>query len=186
MNIICDTAIIVNFLKINRIDLLDRSSHTFLVSDHVQQEIALDYPAQLKRFQKALKKSIIQKIPGEDSEEFDLFAALFKTGQLSVCESATLAAAAYRGYSLATDDSQVIDQAELLMAPNRILRTQNIVVALINENLLTDESADQLLDAWATNLRFKHPTFETLFPEDSLLQETSLQWGIFPLILKSG
>lgn len=186
MNIICDTAIIVNFLKINRIDLLSRSSHTFLVSEHVHREIRIDYPAQLKRFQKALKKSAIRKIHVEDSEEFDLFVALIETGKLSVCECATLAAAAYRGYSLAMDDGQATLQAELLMEPNRILRTENIVAALINENLLTDASGDQLLEAWATNLSFKHPTFETLFPEDNLLQETSNQWGIFPLILKSG
>jgi predicted nucleic acid-binding protein len=187
VNVICDTAIIANFLKINRIDLLARSSHTFLVCDLVQQEIAVEYPGQLKCFQKALKKSAIQKVAALDSQELDLFSELIKEGQLSPCECATLAIAAYRGYFLASDDSQATLQAELLMAPNRILRTQNIVVAMIKENLLSEDSADQLLLSWAAYLRFKlNPSTIEMFPEDNLLQETSLQWGIFPLVLKSG
>ena len=54
---------------------------------------------------------------------------------------------------------------------------------MINENLLSD---DQLLLDWDAYYRFKRPKMTKLFPEDNLLQETSLQWGIFPLVLKSG
>lgn len=187
MNIICDTLIIVNFLKIKRLDLLGRSSHTFWVSDHVHREITINYPAQLKLFQKALKKSAIQKIAVEDPQELDLFIELIKKRRLSASECATLAAAVFRGYFLAVDDSQAILQAELLMASDKILRTQDIVAEMINENLLSNDSADQLLLNWATYLRFKlkSPTIE-IFPEDNLLHEISFQWGIFPLVLESG
>ncbi len=177
MNVICDTSIIVNFLKINRLDLLGSSSHIFWVSDHVHQEITLDYPAQQQLFQIALKKKSIQKIVVKDPQELDLFIKLMKNRLLGAGECAAIAVAAYRGYFLAIDDGQAIKKAALLMTPDRILRTQDIVVEMVNENLLSDDSADHC---------FKRPTITKLFPEDNLLQETSLQWGIFPLVLKFG
>jgi predicted nucleic acid-binding protein len=182
VNIVCDISIIVNFLKINRLDLLDSCSHTFWVSDHVHQEITIDYPAQQQLFLSTLEKSSIQKIAVEDPQELDLFIELMKNGQLGAGECATIAVAFHRGYFLAIDDRQAIKRAELLMTPARILRTQDIVVEMVNENLLSDESAEELLQDLDTYHRFKL----ILFPEDNLLQETSLQWGIFPLVLKFG
>ncbi len=183
MNIICDTLIIVHFF--NRLDLLGSCSHTFLVSNHVDQEITLDYPTQQHLFQSALEKLFIRKITFEYPEELELFIELMKNRRLSISECAAIAIAAFRGYFLAIDNSQATLQAGLWMAPNRILSTKDIVEEMINENLLSD--ADQLLLGQATDHRFKlkAPTIE-IFPEDNLLQETSFQWGIFPLILKSG
>lgn len=85
------------------------------------------------------------------------------------------------GYFVASDDSQAILQAELWALPGRTLCAQDIVAEMVNENLFSD---DELLLGRAT--RFKLPTIEGFFPEDNLLQEASFQWGIFPLILKSG
>jgi hypothetical protein len=180
VNIICDTSIIVSFL--NRLDLLGSCSHTFLVSDHVYQEVAIDYPTQQHLFQGALEKLSIRKIAVEYPEELELFLELMKNKRLSISECTAIAIAAYRGYFLASDDNQATLQAELWVLPGRILSTQDIVEEMINENLLSD--ADELLLGRAT--RFKFPTIEEFFPEDNLLQETSFQWGIFPLILKSG
>jgi predicted nucleic acid-binding protein len=186
MNIICDTSIIINFLKINRLDLLAEYSHKFWVTDHVDREITNDYPAQQQLFQRAFDKLAIQKTSVEDPQELDLFIELIKNGQLGSGECATIAVAVNRGYFLAIDDNQAIKKAELLMAPTKILRTQDILVRMIRENLLSIESADQLLQNWATYHRFKLkiPTIKDLFSENNLLQEASFQWGVFPLVLK--
>jgi predicted nucleic acid-binding protein len=183
VNIICDTSIIVNFLKINRLDLLGCSSHTFWVSNHVHQEIKIDYPEEQQLFQSALEQLWIKKIVVKDPQELDLFIKLMKNRQLGAGECAAIAVAVCRGYFLAIDDGHAIKKAAVLMTLDRILRTQDIVVELIDENLLSD---DQLLLNWPAYLCFKRPTITKLFPEDNLLQETSLQWGIFPLVLKSG
>jgi predicted nucleic acid-binding protein len=187
VNIICDTSVIINFLKINRLDLLAEYSHTFWVTDHVHREITIDYPIQQQLFQSAFEKLAIQKTSVEDPEELNIFIELIKNGQLGSGECATIAVAINRGYFLAIDDNQAIKKAELLMSPKRILRTQDILVGMIRENLLSFENADQLLQNWATYHRFKLkiPTIKDLFPEDNLLQEASFQWGIFPLVLKS-
>ena len=187
MNIICDTSVVINFLKISRVDLLAQHSHTFWITDHVHREITIDYPAQQKLFQSAIENLTLHKISVEDPQELDLFVNLVKNGQLGSGECATIAVAVCRGYFLAMDDNQAIKKAELLMAPTRILRTQDILVEMIKENLLSVETADQMVQNWATHHRFrlKIPTIKDLFNENNLLQETSFQWGIFPLVLKS-
>lgn len=187
MNIICDTSVLLNFLKINRLDLLAQYSHAFWVTDHVCREITIDYPAQQKLFQYAFETSVIQKICVDDPQELALFIELIKKRQLGAGECATIAAAVHRGYFLAIDDNQTIKKAELLMSSSKILRTQDILVGMIKENLLSFEAADQLLLNWATYHRFKLkiPTIKDLFSENNLLQEAFFQWGIFPLVLKS-
>lgn len=76
-------------------------------------------------------------------------------------------------------DNKAIKKAELLISPKMILRTQDILVGTIKEDLLNFEAADQLLQNWATFHRFriKTPTIKNLFIEDNLLRESSLQWG---------
>lgn len=187
MNIICDTSIIINFLKINRLDLLSEYSHEFWVTDHVHREITMDYPVQQQLFQNAFEDLTIQKTSLEDPQELDIFINLIKNGQLGSGECATIAVAAQRGYFLAIDDNQAIRKAELLIPPKRILRTQDILVGMIKEELLNIETADQLLQNWATFHRFrlKIPTIKELFKKDNILQESSFQWCEFPLILSS-
>jgi len=187
VNIICDTSVVINFLKINRLDLLAQYSHAFWVTDHVYQEITVDYPVQQLLFQSALESLAIQKISVEDPQELDLFIDLVKSGQLGAGECATIAVAVHRGYFLAIDDNQAIKKAELLMTPARILRTQDILVRMIRENLLSFETADQMLQNWAIYHRFrlKIPSIKDLFTEDNCLQESSFKWSIFPLVLKS-
>jgi len=153
------------------------------VSEHVHQEITLDYPALQQLFEFALENLSIQKIAVKDPQELNLFIKLMKNKKLSAGECAAIAVAACRGYFLAIDDGHAIKKAKLWITPDRILRTQDIVAEMIDENLLSD---DQLLLDWDAYYRFKRPTMTKLFPEDNLLQETSLQWGIFPLVLKSG
>ncbi len=178
----------INFLKINRLDLLAQYSHTFWVTEHVHKEITLDYPAQRALFQNAIENLAVLKTV-EGSEELELFINLIKSGQLGSGECSSIAVAAHRGYFLAIDDNKAIKKAELLISPTMILRTQDILVGMIKEDLLNVETADQILQNWATFHRFKLkiPTIKNLFIDDNLLQETSSERseGIFPFILSS-
>lgn len=151
----CDTSVLINFLKINRLDLLEKCSYSFFVTDHVQEEITTHYAEQKILLEKGLQQKIFHKANVETSEEFNLFAELSKSGQLGAGECAAIAIASIRGYYLAIDDVQAIKKASSLIQPNFILRTQDLLLQLIQDRLLEVEEADQLIELWAKKHRFK-------------------------------
>jgi predicted nucleic acid-binding protein len=56
--IVSDTSVLINFIKINRLDLLGNCSLHFLVTDHVKAEITDSFPDQFQRFQKGLQEHV--------------------------------------------------------------------------------------------------------------------------------
>ena len=151
----CDTSVLINFLKIDRMDLLEKCSHSFFITDHVQEEITTHYSDQHTLLQTALHQKILQKADVESSEEFAVFAQLSKSGQLGTGECAAIALASCRKYYLLIDDVQAIKKASSLIAPNFILRTQDLIVLMIQEHLLEIKEADYLIEVWAKQHRFK-------------------------------
>ena len=47
--IVADTSVLINFLKIDRMDLIGRFPQRFLATDHVAAEISDNYPDQQGR-----------------------------------------------------------------------------------------------------------------------------------------
>ncbi len=154
-NTSCDASFLINFLKINRIDLLEKCSFSFFITDHVQEEISNYYPAQRSCLEQGMRQYVLQKINVEFLEEFTLFANLSKSGQLGAGECAAIAVASHRDYFLAIDDNQAIKKALELSSPPPIFRTQDLILLMIKEELLEIEEADHLIELWATQHRFK-------------------------------
>ncbi|HSW85980.1 MAG TPA: hypothetical protein VLG49_00610 [Rhabdochlamydiaceae bacterium] len=154
-NTSCDASVLINFLKIKRIDLLEKCSHSFFITDHVQDEITTHYPDQRAYLERALHQNILQRANVEASQEFTIFAELGKSGQLGSGECAAIAVASHRQYYLAIDDNQAIKKASGLLSSHFILRTQDIVVVMIQEQLLGIDEADDLIETWAAQHRFK-------------------------------
>lgn len=154
-NTSCDASVLINFLRIDRLDLLEKCTHSFFITDHVQDEISNYYPSQRTCLEDGLHRNILQKANVESSEEFTLFANLNKSRQLGAGECAAIAVAIHRGYYLAIDDNQAIKKAQGLLSPHCILRTQDLILLMINEQLLALEEADHLIEIWATRHRFK-------------------------------
>src|SRR5437660_1357328 len=103
---VLETSILVNFLAVDRADLLaGHPFYRFLLVDHARGEVAEHYPDLLERLERALSERLL----GEHSvEALDaVFAALLGEGRLGVGECAAVALAAKRGLALATDDTQV-------------------------------------------------------------------------------
>ena len=153
-NTSCDASVLINFLKIDRIDLLDKCSHTFFITDHVQEEVTTFYSGQKAILDNAVHREILHKTNVETPEEFATFAELSKTGQLGAGECAAISIAAHRGYSLAIDDNLAIKKASSLIVPSLILRTQDLVLLFIQERLLEIEEADHLIEVWSKHHRF--------------------------------
>ena len=102
--IVTDASVLINFLRIDRIDLIAGHSHSFLVTDHVANEVSDRYPDQQRRFASALDSGTLAPVPVAAAEELRLFASLSATGRLGSGECSAIAASVQRGYTLAMDD----------------------------------------------------------------------------------
>jgi Predicted nucleic acid-binding protein, contains PIN domain len=151
----CDSSVLINFLRINRIDLLGKCSHTFFITDHVVEEISSLFPAQRACLEFGLEQKILQKINVELPGEFELFTSLNESRQLGAGECAAIAVASHRGYYLTIDDNQAIKKTMGLIGSSQIFRTQDLIVMMIREQILEVAEADHLIEIWATQHRFK-------------------------------
>ena len=157
--VVADTSVLINFLRIDRMDLIAAHPASFIATDHVAAEIADTYPEQQARYAAALKAAQITEQRIDDPAELEIFLRLAAKGRLGAGERAAIAVALNRGCALAIDDSRAIPRAlqEVALGENAlsILRTQDIVVELIRKGVVSVEAADAIHVDWATNHRFK-------------------------------
>jgi predicted nucleic acid-binding protein len=157
--VVADTSVLINFLRIDRMDLIGAHPSSFVVTDHVTAEIVEAYPDQQARYAAALRAEQITEQRVDDPAELELFLRLAARGRLGAGERSAISVALNRKYALAIDDSRAIQRAigEAGIAGNPlvILRTQDIVVELIRRHVISIQTADAMLVDWATNHRFK-------------------------------
>lgn len=170
--VVADASDLINFLRIDRMDMIGAHPASFIATDHVAAEIADTYPDQQARYAAALNSGQIAEQRVDDPVELEIFLRLTVKGRLGAGERAAIAVALNRGYALAIDDSRAIQRAldEATIAKNAltILQTQDIVVELIRRGVVSVEAADAILVDWATNHHFKLKvaSFQTLLKAD--------------------
>ena len=156
--VVADTSVIINFLRIDRMDLIGAHPSPFIVTDHVADEITDSYPEQQARFHAALGGGHITQHRIDDPAEVEIFLRLSIRGRLGAGERSAIAVALNRGCALAIDDSRAIrraiDEAGIAGSPLTILRTQDVIVHLIRAKLLEIETADAIKENWRLNHRF--------------------------------
>lgn len=152
--VVSDTSVLVNFLRIDRMDLLGALPYALLATNHVGAEITDSYPDQLKRYEAALANGIIVEVSLTSDEELELFAKLSSSGRLGMGECSAIACAICRGHTLAIDDRPAITQARRTSRALPIVRTECLVTEMIRAGLLTIIEADKIKDDWSTNHRF--------------------------------
>lgn len=153
--VITDTSVLINFLVLDRVELLARLTDSqFVVTNHVRAEITEHYSTQLGRLEHSLQSGTIQEIAVTDLEEVRLFARLTTTG-LGVGECSAIAVAAYRKSTLAIDDKTAIKRVQELGLGVPILTTEALMVRLIQRGTLTIEEADSMKDKWEQDHRFR-------------------------------
>lgn len=153
--VITDTSVLINFLVLDRVELLARlSSYRFVVTDHVHAEITEHYQDQLQRLEAAFKARFLEEISVTELAEVQLFAQLTATG-LGIGECSAIAVAAHRNLTLAIDDKTAIKRVERLNLNLPILSTETLVILLIEHNVLTIAEADAMKSEWERNYRFR-------------------------------
>jgi predicted nucleic acid-binding protein len=157
--VVTDTSVLINFLKIDRMDLVGSHPAGFLATDHVRDEISDRYPAQIERYAAAIKAGWVSEEEVVDPAEVALFGRLTATPRLGPGECSAIAVALNRHYSLAIDDGRAIRhalrEAGLTGYPMTILRTQDVIVELIRANVLTISQADELKAGLEAQHRFR-------------------------------
>ena len=159
--IVADASVIINFLRIDRMELIGAHPDPFITTDHVAAEITDCYPDQQARYKAALAAGHLIEQRVDDPAEVEFFLRLARGQRLGAGERSAMAVALNRSYTLAIDDSRAIRRALQEVAATEtsieIVRTQDIVVELIRRSILTLEEADALRIDWANNHRFKLP-----------------------------
>ncbi len=150
-----DASVLINFLKIKRIDLLQDCAYFFHITDHVEKEIHQHYPEQKELLYFGFDQKIFQKTNADTIEELNTFAKMHGERQLGAGECAAIAIAHHRGYYLAIDDKQAIKKASHLISPHLILRTGTLLLEMIDKQILPIEEAIALREIWERKHRFK-------------------------------
>ena len=153
--IVTDASVLINFLCIDRIDLIAGHSHAFLATDHVADEISDQYPDQQRRFASALASGALTLVPVASAEELRLFASLSATERLGPGECSAIALAVQRGYTLAIDDRVARRLAHRFAPSLHVVTTQDLVVSMICQDLLDVVEADRIKQEWADRHRFR-------------------------------
>jgi predicted nucleic acid-binding protein len=157
--VVADTSVLINFLKIDRMDLLGRYPGRLLATDHVESELADDYPEQKARYATAVTAGVLDTCSVTDPAEVSLFLRLAPGVRLGAGECSAIAVALSRGYGVAIDDNRAISvalrEAAVVGAKLTVLRTSDIMVALIRASALTVDEADQVKAEWEQHHRFR-------------------------------
>ena len=154
--VVGDTSVLINFLRIDRMDLIVRHPRRFLVTDHVEAEIAEAYPDQQARYAAAVAARQMDVCSVTDPDEVELFLRLRPGNKLGAGECSAIAVAMKRQHALAIDDNKAVKTAirEVGMVVE-IIRTADVMVALIQAGSVNLAEADAIKSDWEQNHRFR-------------------------------
>ena len=150
-----DASVLMNFLCIDRMDLVAGHSYGFVITDHVSAEISDQYHDQKRRFSMAIDAGVVSQASITTPEEISLFRSLSALGRLGAGECSAIAMAAHRRHALAIDDRQATTQERRTDPELRIPATQDLVVSMIEERLLDIAEVDRIKNDWAAHHRFR-------------------------------
>lgn len=166
---ILDTSTLINFLRIDRVDLLAaHPKYRFVVTNHVRLEVTDHYHEQFDTLNRALQDALLLETEVNSINELKTFAELSDHKNLGTGECAAIAAAFHRGLHLAIDDKRASKEARRL-APNMILvTTTSIILDLIRSNTISVKQADKIKADWQYSHRFHLPfgSFEELLQKE--------------------
>lgn len=154
---------LINFLHAARLDLLcEHSGYRIVVTEHVRSEIR--DPMYSAIVETAIKHGAITEVTITDPAELTIFAAL--NAVLGRGESASIAVAQVRGWSIATDERRrALREIEQRLGPGRLLTTPGVLLACIRAGVLSVADADAIKAVLERNrfvMRFR--SFADLLP----------------------
>jgi predicted nucleic acid-binding protein len=155
--VIIDTSVLINFLKIDRADLLaNHPTYRFVLPDLVRHEVTRHYASQVTKLDAAIAAGQLfadDPAAATDLKELAAFAAMDKL-KIGEGERAAIAAASIRGLPLAMDDRRAWKRSAVFSATIPREDTVSIIVTLIKTNVIDLKTADTIKTDWQANHRF--------------------------------
>lgn len=145
--VVVDTSLLLNFLKIGRLDLLCRGAgYRITITEHIRAEVKK--PKQAMMLEEAIESTWIEEVTLDDPRGLEQFAVL--EGVLGRGEAAAIALAESRGWALGLDEKgRARREAEARLGRDRILNTPGVLLRCIRREELSVEDADRLKDRLA-------------------------------------
>ena len=154
--VVLDATVLINFLKIDRVDLLAGHPHyQFIVTDHVAAEISDLYPEQKTIFDDAIASSGLLQVSLTSEKEIQEFVELEKLKRLGDGECAALAYASTHELPIAVDDIPAQKAAKRRYKSISILTTKDLMIDLIQASIIDITTADEIKHQWEHQHRFK-------------------------------
>jgi predicted nucleic acid-binding protein len=157
---IVETSVLVNFLKVDRTDLLAaHPTYRFVITDLVRREVTERYGTQFSRLEAAFAaEHVLPDVLPEliTIEELATFAAMEKL-KIGLGEKAAIAAAKTRNLALAMDDERAWKRAADFCSGIPREDTASIMVSLIRAGVIDVAEADAIKADWEANHRFRLP-----------------------------
>jgi predicted nucleic acid-binding protein len=148
-----DASTLINFLRIDRLDLLTECWTKLSIVEEVLSEIVDS--DQLAILQKALDAESINIYRVTDLNDIELGTTLYDKHGLGRGEAFSFVAAKREKATLAIDDGRAIKQASRHVPGVPILKTPDMVVRAIRLSRLTISEADAIKSEWAVKYRFR-------------------------------
>ena len=153
---ITDANILINFIKIGRVDILQQlRMYAFYLSEEVYREIT--YPAQRLVLDHALKNGWLRETVITDQNELRSYGQYRR--QMGDGEAACLAIAICRKWIMACDEQKkklIARTVQHHLGAGYLLNTPGILLKAIREGILTVSQADAIKNTLAQN-RFVMP-----------------------------
>ena len=151
--IVLDTSILLNFVKIGRVELLGQLGTSVVLLDQVFDEVRR--PKQRKVVKDAVTASTLDLQSVRNPVEVALFTELRAGGRLGAGECAVLAVALTRNWVAGLQDRRAGTEGQRRCEDLVLYQTEDLVLKLIKSGYLTIEEADGFLVEWATKHRFR-------------------------------
>ena len=156
--LILDASLLINFLKVDRIDIVRVYPAEILITEHVRDEVTTAYPAQLARLDKAIKAGILEVMIIDDIADIEQIVAFREDRtqrQLGIGECSAIIMALRRNLGIGIDDGPAIQTIRREFPHIHIIRTVDLIIEAIKEGFLSIVEADQIKDEWERSHRFK-------------------------------
>ena len=151
--IVLDTSILLNFVKIGRVELLGQLGTSVVLLDQVFDEVRR--PKQRKVVKDAVTASTLDLQSVRNPVEVALFTELRAGGRLGAGECAVLTVALTRNWVAGLQDRRAGTEGQRRCEDLVLYQTEDLVLKLIKSGHLTIEEADGFLVEWAAKHRFR-------------------------------
>ena len=137
--LIQDASLLINFLKVDRTDLIQAYPAKILITEHVRDEVTSAYPEQLTRLDYAISEKIVEIVVVNDLSEIEEivnFREEKTQRQLGIGECSAIIMASKRNCSIGIDDGPAIKVIRKEFPNLPIIQTTDLVVAAVRKEVI--------------------------------------------------